>query len=89
MLVLELAGLGSGMSTKEAALSADYAPAFAELLSALAPARPALDGESVDPETVSADWETEYVSRWMEDVEDSPLCRGDQHSGRAGSGAGR
>ena len=74
VLVLELAGQ-EWYVHKEAALSADYAPAFAELLSALAPGTPmTLDGESVDPETVSADWETEYVSRWMEDVEDSPYA---------------
>ena len=72
VLVLELAG-ETWYVHREEAVSEDYAPAFAELLAALAPETPmTLDGEAVTPAEVSEAWDVTYVSRWFDDVAESP-----------------
>lgn len=71
VLVLQLAGQ-TWYVHREEAVSEDYAPAFAELLSALAPDTPmTLDGKAVTPAEVSEAWGVDYVSRWFDDVADS------------------
>lgn len=58
------------------ATSATYAPAFSELLSALAPGTPmTLNGGAVGPEAVTSAWGTEYASRWLEDAKTSPYAQ--------------
>ncbi len=60
---------------KDAATSAEYAPAFAELLSAIAPNTPmTLNGKAVTPADVAKAWKVEYTSRWFDDVADSPYA---------------
>ena len=72
VLVLELADQ-TWYVHREEAVSEDYAPAFAELLAALAPETPmTLDGEAVTPAEVSEAWDVTYVSRWFDDVAESP-----------------
>lgn len=71
VLVLQLAGQ-TWYVHREEAVSEDYAPAFAELLSAIAPNTPmTLGGKAVTPAEVSEAWEVDYVSRWFDDVADS------------------
>ena len=54
-------------------MSEAYAPAFAELLSAIAPNTPmTLDGKAVTPAEVSEAWGVDYVSRWFDDVAGTP-----------------
>ena len=72
VLVLQLAGQ-TWYVRREEAVSEAYAPAFAELLSALAPGTPmTLDGEAVTPAEVSGAWGVDYVSRWFDDVDGTP-----------------
>lgn len=72
VLVLQLAGQ-TWYIHREEAVSEDYAPAFAELLAAIAPNTPmTLDGKAVTPAGVSEAWGVDYVSRWFGDVADSP-----------------
>ena len=71
VLVLQLAGQ-TWYVHREEAVSEAYAPAFAELLSAIAPNTPmTLDGKAVTPAEVSESWGVDYVSRWFDDVADS------------------
>lgn len=71
VLVLQLAGQ-TWYVHREEAVSEAYAPAFAELLSAIAPNTPmTLDGKAVTPAEVSEAWGVDYVSRWFGDVADS------------------
>lgn len=72
VLVLQLAGQ-TWYVHRDQAVSGDYAPAFAELLSAIAPDTPmTLDGKAVTPAEVSKAWGVDYVSRWFDDVAGSP-----------------
>lgn len=72
VLVLQLAGQ-TWYVHREEAVSEDYAPAFAELLSAIAPNTPmTLNGKAVTPAEVAKAWGVDYVSRWFDDVADSP-----------------
>ena len=74
VLTLQLAGQ-TWYVHREEAVSEAYAPAFAELLSALAPDTPmTLDGEAVTPAEVSEAWGVDYVSRWFDDVADAPAA---------------
>ena len=74
VLALRLAGQ-TWYVHREEAVSEAYAPAFAELLSALAPDTPmTLDGEAVTPAEVSEAWGVDYVSRWFDDVAGSPYA---------------
>ena len=74
VLTLQLAGQ-TWYVHREEAVSEAYVPAFAELLSALAPDTPmTLDGEAVTPAEVSAAWGVDYVSRWFDDVAGSPYA---------------
>lgn len=71
VLVLQLAGQ-TWYVHREEAVSEAYAPAFAELLSAIAPNTPmTLGGKAVTPAEVSEAWGVDYVSRWFDDVADS------------------
>lgn len=71
VLILKLAGQ-TWYIHREEAVSEDYAPAFAELLAAIAPNTPmTLDGKAVTPAEVSEAWGVDYVSRWFGDVADS------------------
>ena len=71
VLTLQLAGQ-TWYVHREEAVSEAYAPAFAELLSAIAPNTPmTLDGKAVTPAEVSESWGVDYVSRWFDDVADS------------------
>lgn len=71
VLVLQLAGQ-TWYVHREEAVSEDYASAFAELLSAIAPNTPmTLGGKAVTPAEVSEAWGVDYVSRWFDDVADS------------------
>ena len=71
VLVLQLAGQ-TWYVHREEAVSEAYAPAFAELLSAIAPNTPmTLDGKAVTPAEVSEAWSVDYVSSWFGDVADS------------------
>ena len=68
VLTLHLAGQ-EWYIHKDTAVSAKFAPAFAELLSALAPNTPiTLDGKATTPAAVSAAWDVAYESRWFGDV---------------------
>ena len=74
VLVLHLAGQDWYVH-REQAVDEDYAPAFAELLSALAPGTPmTLDGRTVTPQEAAEAWGATYVSRWFSDVEESPYA---------------
>lgn len=72
VLIIQLAGQ-TWYVHRDEAVSEDYAPAFSELLSAISPNTPmTLDGKTVTPAEVSEAWGVDYVSRWFEDVADSP-----------------
>lgn len=72
LLTVTLAGRDFYVHRDQAA-SGDYAAAFAELLSALPPdAVLTLDGERVTPGEAALAWETDYVSRFFDDVAGSP-----------------
>lgn len=60
---------------REEAVSQAYAPAFAQLLSALAPETVmTLNGKAVTPGQVSQAWKVDYDSRWFGDVAGSPYA---------------
>lgn len=72
VLALQLAGR-TWYVHREEAVSEDYAPAFAQLLSAIAPNTPmTLNGRAVTPAEVSQAWGVDYQSRWFDDVDGSP-----------------
>ena len=72
VLALQLAGR-TWYVHREEAVSEDYAPAFAQLLSAIAPNTPmTLNGRAVTPAEVSQAWGVDYQSRWFDDVDTSP-----------------
>lgn len=72
VLALQLAGR-TWYVHREEAVSEDYAPAFAQLLSAIAPNTPmTLNGRAVTPAEVSQAWGVDYDSRWFDDVDGSP-----------------
>ena len=75
VLELELAG-ETWYVHREEALQEGYAPAFAQLLAALAPGTPLrLDGQAVGPEEAAAAWGVDYASRWFEDTAGSPYAQ--------------
>ena len=72
VLALQLAGR-TWYVHREEAVSEDYAPAFAQLLAAIAPNTPmTLNGRAVTPAEVSQAWGVDYQSRWFDDVDTSP-----------------
>ena len=72
VLALQLAGR-TWYVHREEAVSEDYAPAFAQLLAAIAPNTPmTLNGRAVTPVEVSQAWGVDYDSRWFDDVDGSP-----------------
>lgn len=72
VLALQLAGR-TWYVHREEAVSEDYAPAFAQLLAAIAPNTPmTLNGRAVTPVEVSQAWGVDYQSRWFDDVDTSP-----------------
>lgn len=72
VLALQLAGR-TWYVHREEAVSEDYAPAFAQLLAAIAPNTPmTLNGRAVTPAEVSQAWGVDYDSRWFDDVDTSP-----------------
>ncbi|MBM6975233.1 S41 family peptidase [Intestinimonas butyriciproducens] len=72
VLALQLAGR-TWYVHREEAVSEDYAPAFAQLLSAIAPNTPmTLNGRAVTPAEASQAWGVDYQSRWFDDVDTSP-----------------
>lgn len=72
VLALQLAGR-TWYVHREEAVSEDYAPAFAQLLAAIAPNTPmTLNGRAVTPAEVSQAWGVDYDSRWFDDVDGSP-----------------
>ncbi|WP_295621496.1 S41 family peptidase [uncultured Intestinimonas sp.] len=74
VLVIRLAGQDWYVHRDQAA-DEDLAPAFSELLSALAPGTPmTLDGQAVTPAEAAEAWGVDYVSRWFGDVESSPYA---------------
>ena len=74
VMILNLAGR-EWYIHREEALSETYAPAFSELLSALAPGTMlTLGGERLTPAEAAQAWGVEYVSFWFEDVSESPYA---------------